>query len=149
LLSGGPHGDWVQIRDDEEIHKLLWGRAKAAKIGFRQVNTGSSLESKNFYCGMEREKPGGNPEMACSSMLLRGDSSSAALQHYTASWLSRHHEQSRELGLLEPLSFGQRWRSRACIFQEFGWTLGMLREVLVVPLWTAWCSHLSTPDANA
>src|SRR6187549_822434 len=95
---------------------------------------------------MEREKPGENPEMACPSMLLRGDSSSAALNTTTQLlWLSRHHEQSLELRLLEPLSFGQRWRSRACIFQEFGGTLSMLRDVLVVLLWTAWCSHLSTP----
>lgn len=68
-----------------------------------------------------------------------------SLQHYTDSWLSRYHEQSLELRLLEPLSFGQRWRSRACIFQEFGWTSSMLRDVLVVLLWPAWCSHLSSP----
>jgi hypothetical protein len=69
----------------------------------------------------------------------------AALNTTQLLWLSRHHEQSLELRLLEPLSFGQRWRSRACIFQEFGGTLSMLRDVLVVLLWTAWCSHLSTP----
>ena len=93
---------------------------------------------------MEREKPGksgnGVSLYAVSwRFLIR------SLQHYTDSWLSRYHEQSLELRLLEPLSFGQRRRRRACIFQEFGWTSSMLRDVLVILLWPAWCSHLSSP----
>jgi hypothetical protein len=96
-------------------------RAKAAKIGFRQVNTKSSLEQRKiftrnsfFQLRYGARKARENPEMACPVMLLRGDSSSAAptLHSFLALAPSRTIARAEAA---EPLSFGRRWRSRACI----------------------------------
>lgn len=82
-------------------------RAKAAKIGFRQVNTGSSLEETKIFTAVWSEKSRGKSGNGVSLYAASWRFLIRSLQHYTASWLSRYHEQSLELRLLESLSFGQ------------------------------------------
>lgn len=93
---------------------------------------------------MEREKPGEIRKwripLCCFVAIPHPQPST--LHRFLALALSRTIARTEAARIAQ---FGSGRRSRACIFQEFGWTSSMLRDVLVVLLWPAWCSHLSSP----